>query len=107
MTTTNRELALSILHDLVRIDSINPDLVPGAAGEAECAHYIVELMRSWGLEVINREVAPGRHNAMGILRGSGGGRTLLFNGHMDTVSVAGMSEPFSGDVRDGRLYGRG
>jgi acetylornithine deacetylase len=107
MTTINRDLVVSILHDLVRINSINPDLVPGAPGESECARYIVSLMQSWGLEVINRELAPGRHNAIGILRGSGGGRTLLFNGHMDTVSVAGMHEPFSGAVRDGRLYGRG
>ena len=107
MAAINKERAVSILQDLVRIDSVNPSLVPGAAGEAECARYIVELMRSWGLEVIDHELAPGRHNAIGVLRGSGGGRTLLFNGHMDTVSIAGMGEPFSGDVRDGRLYGRG
>ena len=107
MVSIDKALTISILQDLVRIDSVNPSLVPGAAGEAAIADYIAQLMHSWGLEVIDHELAPGRHNATGILRGSGGGRTLLFNGHTDTVSVAGMSEPFSGEVRDGRLYGRG
>ncbi|MEP7198370.1 MAG: ArgE/DapE family deacylase, partial [Chloroflexota bacterium] len=108
--------ATTILTDLVRIPSVNPDLVPGAAGEAAIAAHICGLMRSWGLDVLNREVAPGRHNAIGILRGTGGAqaRTLLFNGHMDTVSVAGMADPFSGDIRPstgsgqgGKLFGRG
>ena len=107
MTPIDRALLVKITQDLVRIPSVNPDLVPGAVGERQCAEYISDLMREWGLEVINRELAPGRFNALGILRGSGGGRSLLFNGHTDTVSVEGMSDPFSGAVRDGRLYGRG
>ena len=42
------------------------------------------------------------------LRGSGGGRTLLLNAHMDTVGVAGMTiPPFDPVIREGRLYGRG
>jgi acetylornithine deacetylase len=40
-------------------------------------------------------------------RGSGGGRSLMLNAHMDTVGVEGMEEPFSGRVADGKLYGRG
>src|SRR5712692_5738427 len=87
MPIVDGQLATTILQDLVRIPSVNPDLVPGAPGEAAIAQHICNLMQSWGLEVSNREVAPGRHNAIGILRGTGGGRTLLFNGHMDTVSV--------------------
>jgi acetylornithine deacetylase len=46
-------------------------------------------------------------NVVGILKGTGGGRSLLLNGHLDTVGVAGMEEPFSGAIRDGKLYGRG
>ena len=101
------DTATRILQELVRIPSVNPDLVPGAPGEAEIARYICELMQSWGLEVIHREVATGRYNAIGILRGMGGGRTLLFNGHTDTVGVEGMAQPYSGDIREGKLYGRG
>ncbi|MBI5879579.1 MAG: ArgE/DapE family deacylase [Chloroflexi bacterium] len=107
MIRTDNSLAIRIAQDLVRIDSVNPDLVPSAAGEAAASHAICELMRSWGLEVIERELKPGRLNAVGILRGSGGGRTLLFNGHTDVVSVTGMAEPFAGTLRDGRVYGRG
>ncbi len=107
MIKTDGDLAVQLTQELVRIDSVNPALVPGAAGEAVIVEYIVRLMQSWGLEVFNRELAPGRHNAVGILRGTGGGRTLLFNGHVDTVSVTGMDNPFSGEARDGRVYGRG
>ncbi|MCA9951572.1 MAG: M20/M25/M40 family metallo-hydrolase, partial [Anaerolineales bacterium] len=46
-------------------------------------------------------------NVIGILRGGGSGRSLLINGHMDTVGVDGMADPFSGEIRDGKLYGRG
>jgi acetylornithine deacetylase len=107
MINVDNDLTVKLLQDMVRIPSINPDLVPGAMGERDMAKYICDLMRSWRLESIDRELAPGRHNAIGVLRGTGGGRTLLFNGHTDTVSITGMTDPFSGDVRDGKLYGRG
>ncbi len=101
------EAATGFLQELVRIPSVNPGLVPGGAGEAAIARHICALMAAWGLNVEDREFAPGRHNAIGILRGSGGGRTLLFNGHIDTVGVDGMADPYSGPIREGKLYGRG
>jgi acetylornithine deacetylase len=103
---TERDL-VELLSALVRIDSINPDLVAGAAGEGEIARFVAGWLEDAGLEVEVEEVAPGRYNAVGISRGSGGGRTLLLNAHMDTVGVAGMGRPFEARVRDGRLYGRG
>ena len=96
-----------LLGDLVAIDSINPDLVPGAAGEGEIAHFIAGWLEQAGLEVHVEEVRPGRPNVVGIAHGAGGGRSLLLNGHIDTVSVTGMAEPFVPHVREGRLYGRG
>ena len=96
-----------LLHDLVAIDSINPDLVPGATGEATIAAFIAGWLRVAGLEVHVEAVRPGRPNVIGIARGTGGGRSLLLNGHIDTVGVAGMSEPFRPRVESGRLYGRG
>ena len=96
-----------LLSDLVAIDSMNSDLVPGAAGEAAIAAFIADWLRAAGLEVRVEEVQPGRPNVIGIARGSGGGRSLLLNGHIDTVGVTGMSAPFIPRVRDGRLYGRG
>jgi acetylornithine deacetylase/succinyl-diaminopimelate desuccinylase-like protein len=93
--------------DLVRIDSVNPDLVPGGAGEGEIARFVAAWFGEAGLEVESEEVAPGRFNVVGIARGSGGGRSLILNAHMDTVGVAGMESPFEPRAEDGRLFGRG
>ena len=92
---------------LVSIDSVNPDLVPGGAGEAEVAAFVAGWMRDAGLEVELDEAAPGRPSVVGIARGSGGGRSLMLNGHIDTTGVEDMERPFEPVVRDGRLYGRG
>ena len=96
-----------LLSDLVAINSINPDLVPGAPGEGEIARFIAGWLERAGLEVRVEEVRPGRPNVVGIARGTGGGRALLLNGHMDTVGVTGMAEPFKPRLIEGRLYGRG
>jgi acetylornithine deacetylase len=98
-----------LLNDLVSINSINPDLVPGSPGEAEIAHYIADWLKLNGLEVDLPESVSGRPNVVGIARGTGGGKTLLLNGHMDTVGVAGMPDGHQPriDREAGRLYGRG
>ena len=96
-----------LIADLVRIDSINPDLIEGAAGEGEIARFVADWLGDAGLAVEVEEVAPGRFNAVGIARGSGGGKSLLLNAHMDTVGVAGMERPFEPTVENGRLHGRG
>lgn len=98
---------LPLLSDLVAIDSVNPDLVPGAAGEAAIAAYVADWLTRAGLDVEIDEPAPGRPNVIGIVRGTGGGRTLMLNAHMDTVGVAGMADPFTPRIEDNRLYGRG
>jgi acetylornithine deacetylase len=96
-----------LLADLVRIDSINPDMVDGAAGEGEIALFVAGWLENAGLEVEVEEVGPGRFNTVGIARGSGGGKSLLLNAHMDTVGVAGMERPFEPTLENGRLHGRG
>lgn len=91
---------------LAEIDSVNPSLVPGAPGEGRLAEFVAAWCTQRGFEVRRRELAPGRFNVVAIRRGSGGGRSLLFNGHLDTVGTAG---PATKQVRlvDGRLEGRG
>lgn len=105
---TTRETLTALLHDLVAIQSINPDLVPGATGEGEVAAYIADWLKKAGCDVHLQEVRPGRPNVIAVVRGTGGGKTLLLNGHIDTVGVAGMTpEACRPSLRDGRLYGRG
>ena len=106
-TAMNQQQVVRILTDLVKIESVNPGLVPGGGGEAAIARHVVEFLKSAGLEARLQEVSPGRFNALGILRGSGAGRSLMLNGHLDTVGVMGMQDPFSARVENGRLYGRG
>jgi acetylornithine deacetylase len=103
----DRAFIESVARDLVRINSVNPALSPGAPGERAIADYTAAVIERLGLEVARHEPAAGRVSVTGRLRGSGGGRSLMLNAHYDTVGVEGMTAPFSADVRDGRLYGRG
>jgi acetylornithine deacetylase len=98
---------ITLLCDLVAIDSVNPALVPGARGEAAIANRIADEMTAAGLDVEIVDVAPGRPNVVGELRGRTPGRTLMLCGHTDTVGVSGMSAPFHPEIREGRVYGRG
>jgi acetylornithine deacetylase len=105
--TIDRDYAAATLVRLVQINSINPTLAPGAPGEREIADFIGGSLRQSGLETEIYEPEPGRPSVVGRLRGTGGGRSLMLNAHCDTVDVAGMAEPFSGAIREGRVYGRG
>lgn len=96
-----------LIADLVAINSVNPDLVPGGAGERQIADYIATWGRGAGLEVHVQEAASKRPNVILIARGEGGGASLMLNAHTDTVGVSGMEAPFKPAIRDGRLYGRG
>ncbi len=98
-----------LLRTLVRIPSVNPSLVPGGAGEAEVARCLARECERLGMAVSVDEVAPGRPNVVAVLPGAdpARGRSLLLNGHTDTVGAAGMADPFTPVLREDRLYGRG
>jgi len=96
---------LPLLERLVSIDSVNPGL--GGGGEGEIAAFVAEWARGQGLRVDLDEVAPGRPNVIVRAPGTGGGRTLLLNGHLDTVGHGGMTDPLVPRLQDGRVYGRG
>jgi acetylornithine deacetylase len=99
---------LELLRHLVKINSVNPSLVPGAPGEAEIAEYIGNYMQSLGLETRIEEVEPGRVNTVGTIKGTGGGSSLMLNGHTDTVGIDYMEiDPLDPVVKDGKMYGRG
>ncbi|MGB1252141.1 MAG: ArgE/DapE family deacylase [Candidatus Promineifilaceae bacterium] len=103
----NQTFLTQTLQTLVQIDSSNPSLSDMGAGELEIATYVAEVMQQLGLETSIDVVAEGRANAVGILRGKGGGKSLMLNAHLDTVGFEGMSAPLSAEIRDGKLYGRG
>ena len=98
---------LSLLSDLVSVNSMNPSLVPGAPGEAAVAQVAAQALRAGGLDVVFQEAAPGRPNVVGVLEGREPGPSIMLCGHLDTVGVEGMTNPFTPRVVDGRLYGRG
>lgn len=104
--------ATDIASALIRIPSVNPDGGdPGTdqTGEAACAIWVADFLRGCGAEVSLREVLPGRPNVVGRFPSRrAAGRRILLAPHLDTVSVSGMTvDPFSGEVLDGCLLGRG
>ena len=92
---------------LVRIDSVNPDLQPGAGGEGEIGDFVANWFRANGIETEVQEAGPGRSNVIGIVRGTSAGRSLMLNAHMDTVGHGGMIDPLGGAIEGNKVFGRG
>ena len=109
---TTAHAAGALLADLIAIPSINPALrrdgePSGWFGEERLAHFVGDWLRRAGAEVALEDVEPGRPNVVARL-GAGRGPRMIWEGHLDTVQVAGMTvEPFAPMIRDGRIYGRG
>ncbi|MBC8324381.1 MAG: M20 family metallopeptidase [Verrucomicrobia subdivision 3 bacterium] len=99
--------ALEIAQELVRLPSVNPLHDETSAGEGAVVDWLEQWGQSHDLQTLREPALPGRDNISFTIK-NGDGPHLLLNGHTDTVSVTGMSiDPFSGEVRDGRLWGRG
>jgi acetylornithine deacetylase len=98
---------VELTSDLVAIDSTNPDLVPGGAGEGDIAAFVAGWLREAGLGVTLHDLGPDRANVVGVLPGSGGGQSLMLNAHMDVVGAGGMANPWVPRREGNRLYGRG
>lgn len=97
-----------LLAELIAIDSSNPDLVPGAAGESAIADFVSGWLQARGFEIHRLEERSGRPSIVAIAAGSGGGRSLMLNGHLDTVTLAGYDgDPLEPEIRDGSMFGRG
>jgi acetylornithine deacetylase len=107
MTAIADDPAVALLRDLVAIDSVNPSLSTSARGEAAVARRIAGELEAIGLRVEIRDAALDRPNVVAVLEGRAQGRSLMLCGHTDTVGVSGMQQPFTPEIRDGRLYGRG
>ena len=99
-----------LLRDLVRLPSVNPmgrAIDPAIHFEDRVSAYLEAFFRRLGVQVERQTIAPKRDNVVALFD-AGSRRTILFEVHQDTVPVDGMTiNPFGGEVRDGRLYGRG
>ncbi|RAV18957.1 M20 family metallopeptidase [Paenibacillus contaminans] len=104
---TVKHPAVAILEDLIRIESVNPHFDASAQGENGVADYIERRMIAAGLPVRRQQVFPGRDNLIIELRTGRDVPTLLFEAHMDTVSLGSMIDPLVPRYQDGKLYGRG
>jgi acetylornithine deacetylase len=95
---------LRLLQEMVRIRSYSD-----GGEESRLAEHLVTQMRELGLEARLMEVEPGRFNAVGVLRGAGGGQSLMFNGHMDTnpIGIGWTVDPLAAETRDGFVFGIG
>ncbi len=102
-----RDPVIELAAELIAINSVNPALVPGGAGETEIASAVGQRLRGWRIDVEIEEAAPHRPNVVGVVEGRAAGRALILCGHLDTVGVEGMASPFLPTEKDGRLYGRG
>lgn len=104
MKQDHAKRALDVLAEMIRFKSYS-----GTPGEGELAHFVVERMKRLGLEAFTQEVESGRMNAIGIWRGTGGGKSLLFNGHLDTnpVTEGWTVDPWGGVYDDRFVYGIG
>ncbi|MDB4720484.1 M20 family metallopeptidase [Verrucomicrobiales bacterium] len=106
-TTLNK-----LLSSFIRIPSVNPDGDPGTeqenTGEYEMARAVGNFLEKIGAEVWYDEVEPDRPNVIGRFPGFEGKPQILLGPHLDTVGVGGMTvDPFGGQRRDGKIYGRG
>jgi acetylornithine deacetylase len=98
---------IALTAELVRIDSRNPALASDGPGEVACVRALRDVLDAAGFRTEVLEGTPGRPSLVARI-GSGPGRSLMLNGHLDTVQTEGMTHPpFEPHRADGKLWGRG
>jgi acetylornithine deacetylase len=114
---SSRDELITAISAAVRIPSVNPRY-PGqvyeeiVGGEGEVSRLLADVYADAGAEVDLFALEPGRENAVGLIRGTDGGPSLIYNGHVDVVPAGNpenwrSGDPFSGRVDNGRIWGRG
>ena len=103
------DAVVDLTRQLVAFDSVNPGLVPGAAGEGPVAQFVADRLSGSGFEVqlVPAPSDPRRMSVIAVRTGARPGRTVVLNGHLDTVGVDGMAEPFTARIDGDRMFGRG
>jgi len=100
---------VGLTRDLVAVDSVNPGLVPGAAGEAGIVSALAARLQRSGFTTTVVPAASGsdRPSLLAVPPATSTGPLVVLNGHLDTVGTAGMADPFAASISEGRLRGRG
>ncbi len=101
-----------LLQQLIRIPSVNPDnAAPDQAGvthEQDMAYFVGHYLSGIGADITLEEIQPRRPNLIARFAPLDGRPRILLGPHLDTVGVENMTiDPFSGEIRDGRIWGRG
>jgi acetylornithine deacetylase/succinyl-diaminopimelate desuccinylase-like protein len=108
---TAADEVVDLCRDLIRIDTTNTGDSATSAGERAAAEYAAAKLAEVGLAPEIRESAPGRTSVVTRIPGADPGRgALLVHGHLDVVPADPTEwsvHPFSGEIRDGYLWGRG
>ena len=108
MTDPIEDAVVELTKQLIAIDSVSPSLAPGHPGEARIAEVVGTRLTKAGYEVTVVESSdPARPSIVAIREGSLPGRSVVLNGHLDTVPVEGMDDPFRATIDGDRLSGRG
>lgn len=106
----NEQELVKFTQDILRINSVYDPNKEGY-NEEKVAKFIANYLKDLGLEVHVQEVAKGRPNVIGILRGKEPGKTILFEGHTDVVTAGDLDEwnydPFAATIEDNKIYARG
>ncbi|MGE7920080.1 M20 family metallopeptidase [Viridibacillus sp. NPDC093762] len=106
----DREVVIQLTRELVQIPSVYREGIADA-NETKVALYVAEYLKDIGIQTHIEEVVPGRPNVIGIIDSGKPGKTLLFEGHTDVVTEGNVDAwtygPFSAEIVDGRMYGRG
>jgi acetylornithine deacetylase/succinyl-diaminopimelate desuccinylase family protein len=95
---------IELLQSLLHFHTENP---PGNEGSA--ARFLADYLRPLGFETEYHEAAPERGSLIARLRGAGGGRSLILNGHLDIgpIGTGWTRDPWGGEIEQGKIYGRG
>ncbi|MBA7582579.1 Acetylornithine deacetylase [subsurface metagenome] len=97
----------ALLAELVTIESVNTDYEGSTNGEAQIADYVYKYLKTLGINCIEEEVLPNRHNVICFIEGKDKSG-ICFESHMDTVSINNMTiEPLNPIIKEGKMFGRG
>lgn len=112
-TGIDREAVISLLSRFIAVPSINPAF--RTENDDEDSHFgeqaIAEVLYGWfqaeNIDCAIDEVVPGRPNLIARIKGRHGAKRMLWEGHLDTVQVSGMAEPFTPRIEGDKIFGRG